>query len=161
MTQFDSLKKLISAYEKDPSRALQHSFCYDLKRNWSVSVSWGYTLQLYPSLVSAKKLGTAFLTFQSWRTWNNGPFTFNTRPISKDPCEKPVMYFLDRAQRDNGDRTLTTYTRLVEESAKECDRPDYAPAFTVKFFNVSSARLNPAIWTMVSNSLSFSLSVNF
>ncbi|XWS67109.1 hypothetical protein CRYUN_Cryun05aG0258700 [Craigia yunnanensis] len=148
MTQIDSLKKLISAYEKDPSRALQHSFCYDLKRNWSVSVSWGYTLQLYPSLVTAKKLETAFLTFQSWRTWNNGPFKFNTRPISKDPCERPIMYFLDRVQRDSGYSTLTTYTRHVEESAKECDRPDYAPALAVKFFNVSSAKLNPAIWRM-------------
>ncbi|XVE96920.1 hypothetical protein REPUB_Repub02eG0265500 [Reevesia pubescens] len=146
MNQIDSLKKLITAYEKDPSRTLQHSFCYDLKRNWSVSVSWGYSLQLYPSLVTAKKLETAFLTFQSWRTWNNGPFTFNTRPIGKDPCEKPVMYFLDRAERVNGDRTLTSYTRHIEDSAKDCGRPDYAPALSVNFFNVSSARLNPAIW---------------
>lgn len=160
MTQIDSLKKLISAYEKDPSRALQHSFCYDLKRNWSVSVSWGYNLQLYPSLIKAKKLETAIQTFQSWRTWSNGPFTFNTRLIGADPCERPVMYYLDRAQTVNGDRTLTSYKKYVEEgSAKECDRPDYAPALAVKFFTVSNPRLNPAIWRMVSNYPSLSYTV--
>ncbi|XVF76666.1 hypothetical protein PTKIN_Ptkin13bG0285100 [Pterospermum kingtungense] len=148
MTQIDSLKKLITAYEKDPSRALQHSFCYDLNRNWSVSVSWGYNVQLYPSLITAKKLETAFQTFQSWRTWSNGPFTFNTRPIGYDPCEKPVVYFLDRAEKVNGKTTLTTYKRHVEESAKECDRPDYASALAIKFFTVSNPRLNPAIWRM-------------
>ncbi|XVE76414.1 hypothetical protein DITRI_Ditri12bG0170800 [Diplodiscus trichospermus] len=155
MTQIDSLKKLITAYEKDPSRVLQQSFCYDLKHNWTVSVSWGYTLQLYPSLVTAKKLETTLLTFQSWRTWKNGPFTFNTRSIGNDPCERPVIYFLDRAQRVNGYRILTTYTRHVEESTEECNR------LAVKFVNVSNGRLNPAIWRMVSNSHSLSLCVNF
>ncbi|KAB1994641.1 hypothetical protein ES319_D13G112600v1 [Gossypium barbadense] len=148
MTRIGSLQKLITAYEKDPSRALQHSFCYDFKRNWSISVSWGYNVQLYPSLVTAKKLETAFSTFQSWRTWSNGPFTFNTRPVEKDPCERPVTYFLGSAERVNGDTTLTTYVRNVEDSAKECDRPDYNRAVAVQFFNVSSARLSPAIWRM-------------
>ncbi|KAK9006773.1 hypothetical protein V6N11_019107 [Hibiscus sabdariffa] len=69
----------------DPSRALQQSFCYGLKRNWSISVSWGYTVQLYPYIVTAKKLETAFSTFQSWKSWQNGPFTFNTRPVEEDP----------------------------------------------------------------------------
>ncbi|XP_021289602.1 uncharacterized protein LOC110420566 [Herrania umbratica] len=147
-TQIYSIKKLLSAYEKDPSRALQHSFCYDLKRNWSVSVSWGYTVQLYPSLVTAKKLETAFLTFKSWRSWNDEPFIFNTRPVGQDPCERPVIYFLDRAERVNGDRTLTTYIRYVDGSETECDKPDYAPTSAVQFFHVSSARLNPAIWRM-------------
>ncbi|KAE8684796.1 ribulose bisphosphate carboxylase/oxygenase activase 1 [Hibiscus syriacus] len=148
MTRIESLKKLIAAYEKDPSRALQHSFCYDLKRNRSVSVSWGYTAQLYPYLDTPKKLETAFSTFQSWRTRKNGPFTFNTRPVEKDPCERPVTYFLDRAESVKGDRTLTRYARHVEESVKECERPDHTRASGVKFIGVLSAKLDPAIWTM-------------
>ncbi|KAF2288650.1 hypothetical protein GH714_009963 [Hevea brasiliensis] len=40
MTRIDSLKKLIVPYGMDPGRTLQHSFCYDLNRNWSVSISW-------------------------------------------------------------------------------------------------------------------------
>ncbi|CAB4284563.1 unnamed protein product [Prunus armeniaca] len=59
LTQIDSVEKLVSGYEVDPSRILQQSFCYDLNRNWSVSVSWGYTVQLYPFLVTSKKLETA------------------------------------------------------------------------------------------------------
>ncbi|GMN60084.1 hypothetical protein TIFTF001_029176 [Ficus carica] len=63
MTRIDSLNKLKSACEMDLGRTLQHSFYYDLWHNWSVLVSWGYTVQLYPSLVTAKKLETALLTF--------------------------------------------------------------------------------------------------
>ncbi|OMO66397.1 hypothetical protein CCACVL1_21180 [Corchorus capsularis] len=148
MTQIESLKKLISAYEKDPSRALQHSFCYDLKRNWSISVSWGYTLQLYPSLVTAKILETPLLTFKSWRSWHNEPFTFNTRPIGDDTCQKPIVFWFDRVERVKDDWTLTSYTRHFEESEKDCDRQDYAPALAVRFFNVSSSKLNPSIWNM-------------
>ncbi|KAK8532011.1 hypothetical protein V6N13_131360 [Hibiscus sabdariffa] len=148
MTQIESLKKLTTAYEMDPSRALQQSFCYDLKRNRSISVSWGYTVQLYPYIVTAKKLETAFSTFQSWKTWQNGPFTFNTRPVEEDPCARPLSYFLDHAESVDGNRTRTRYARHVEESGKECDKPDYARASGVKFVGVSSAKLNPAIWSM-------------
>ncbi|KAJ1390005.1 hypothetical protein SESBI_37824 [Sesbania bispinosa] len=37
----DSVKKLRSGYEMDPDRILQRSMCYDLRRNWTVLISWG------------------------------------------------------------------------------------------------------------------------
>ncbi|GAV76551.1 DUF604 domain-containing protein, partial [Cephalotus follicularis] len=148
LNQIDSLKKLISAYEKDPDRTLQHSFCYSLKRNWSVSVSWGYTVQLYPSLETAKKLETAFLTFQSWKSWSNEPFTFNTRPMSDDPCERPVVYFLDRVKRVGKGQSLTIYKRFEVESGKECNRHDYAPLLAVNFANISASTMRPDIWKL-------------
>nr|POF12384.1 beta-1,3-glucosyltransferase [Quercus suber] len=146
LTQLDSFKKLISAYNMDPSRTLQHSFCYDLKRNWSVSVSWGYTVQLYPSLLTAKELETAFLTFQTFRTSSEKPFTFNTRPVSTDQCKKPILYYLDRVQRVGVSQTLTTYKRHVEDSEIGCGRVDYASALIVPSFNVSASSFNPELW---------------
>ncbi|OVA15581.1 Protein of unknown function DUF604 [Macleaya cordata] len=116
-TQMDSLKLLVSAYKTDPSRTLQQSFCHDLKRKWSVSVSWGYTTQIYPSLLTAKELGTAMLTFQTWGSWSHDPFLFNTRDMSPEPCEQPLIYFLDRVDEIGDNETMTSYKRHHVDNA--------------------------------------------
>lgn len=150
MSQIESLKKLMGAYKTDPNRAVQQSFCYDLSRNWTVSVSWGYTVQLYPSLETAKRLETAYLTFKSWRSWSDEPFTFNTQYFSPNPCERPIIYFLDRVQKvgKGKDQTLTTYERVKSEHDKDCDNKAYAPALAVKRFQVSASTLDPDHWKL-------------
>ncbi|PRQ43178.1 hypothetical protein RchiOBHm_Chr3g0465641 [Rosa chinensis] len=146
LTPIDSVKKLVRVYKMDPGRTLQHSFCYDLRRNWSVSVSWGYTVQLYPSLVTAKNLETALETFQTWRSWEMGPYTFNTRSVSPDPCKRPLVYFLDRVESVGGDETLTMYKRYAEKEEKDCLQRDYIAALKVQFFNVSASNFKPNLW---------------
>lgn len=152
-TQIDALRRLISAYKTDPSRILQHSFCYDTIRNWSVSVSWGYTIQIYPSLVTARELETPFLTFKSWRTSSTEPFTFDTRPISEDPCERPIVYFLDRVYEVGSKQTLTTYRKHVEVSDAQCESREYSRVSSVEFIDISLAKWMPALWKMVSTNL--------
>ncbi|CAL5389707.1 unnamed protein product [Camellia sinensis] len=146
LTQIDSLKKLIQVYNLDPGRILQQSFCYDLSRNWSISVSWGYTVQLYPTLVLAKELETPFQTFVSWRSWSQEPFTFNTRVMSSDPCERPVIYFLDQVEEVEMGQTRTTYKRFLGESRKECGQEDYVPVLSVEFVTVLAATFQPDMW---------------
>ncbi|KAG8375246.1 hypothetical protein BUALT_Bualt10G0080300 [Buddleja alternifolia] len=142
----DSIKRLIKSYKSDPTRALQHSFCYDLTRNWSVSVSWGYTVQLYPFLVTAKDLSTPLQTFLTWGTWSQQPFAFNTRAISLNPCERPVIHFLDGVEEFGNRETVTSYRRPYSEHAEQCGDGNYVPAYSIKGFNVSSALLDPGIW---------------
>ncbi|XP_031378967.1 uncharacterized protein LOC116194315 [Punica granatum] len=146
LTRTDSLKRLRTAYELDSDRTLQHSFCHELTRNWSISISWGYTIQLYPSLPTAKELETAPQTFWTWRTWSTEPFTFNTRPVSANPCKQPVIYFLDGAY-DSGStgETVTTYRRHVD-GGKGCDRHEYVAARGVERFNVRASKFNPDLW---------------
>ncbi|PQQ11138.1 uncharacterized protein Pyn_16804 [Prunus yedoensis var. nudiflora] len=147
LTRIDSVKKLVSGYELDPGRILQHSFCYDLNRNWSVSVSWGYTVRLYPFLVTAKKLETAVETFRTWRSWDAGPFTFNTQPVSSDMCERPVVFMLDRVESVGGGKTLTGYKRYsTGKEEKDCPKYNYTSALAVQFFNVSAPKFNPDLW---------------
>ncbi|KAL6128190.1 hypothetical protein ACLB2K_071546 [Fragaria x ananassa] len=110
-SHLDAVKALIHAYRVDPPRILQQSLCYDRRRKWTVSISWGYTLQLYPSMVSALELKTPLQTFKTWRSWTDGPFTFNTRPVSSNPCEKPITYFLEHVKDGRSGNTLTTYKR--------------------------------------------------
>ncbi|KAI4324457.1 hypothetical protein MLD38_029946 [Melastoma candidum] len=143
--RIESVQKLMNAHQLDPSRTLQHSFCYDPKRNWTVSISWGYTVQLYPTLVPAKELETAFQTFQSWKSWSSEPFTFNTRGMSQNPCERPVVYFLDEARNVGRGETLTTYLKYVEK--EECGRWDYAMVQRVRGFNVSALKFSPRWWS--------------
>ncbi|KAA8518939.1 hypothetical protein F0562_016287 [Nyssa sinensis] len=148
LTQIDSLKKLVQAYKTDPGRVLQHSFCYDLRRKWSVSVSWGYTIQLYPSLVTAKELETAFQTFVTWRSWRHEPFTFNTRIMSPDPCGKPLIYFFDGVEggETGQNHTITTYKRHLDGPGKGCDQKEYVPALSILYFNVSAAKFEADTW---------------
>lgn len=144
-SRIDSVKTVVEAYRSDPSRALQHSFCYDLKRNWSISVSWGYTIQLYPSLVTAKDLATPLQTFLTWRSWSQDPFTFNTRVFSMDPCKQPVMYFLDGVTKVGDGGTMTSYMR-PPQPRKQCGKDNYRPALSIQMFKVSAPILDPSIW---------------
>ncbi|GFQ06523.1 beta-1 3-n-acetylglucosaminyltransferase lunatic fringe [Phtheirospermum japonicum] len=111
MNRFDSVRKLMSAYKSDPSRALQQSFCYDLTRNWSISVSWGYAVQLYPFLVRPDELNTPFQTFITYAK-ANGPFMFNTRAFKPDPCKMPIDFYFDGVEKFGDGSTLTLYNRL-------------------------------------------------
>ncbi|XP_024176926.1 uncharacterized protein LOC112182643 [Rosa chinensis] len=146
-THLDSVKSLVHAYRVDPSRILQQSFCYDRRRQWTVSISWGYTIQLYPSMVSALELQTPLQTFKTWRSWTNGPFTFNTRPVSSNPCEQPITYFLEDVKDGNSGDTLTTYKRFVSDKGKKCKRADYAYAMAMQRIVVVSRKMDPQYWT--------------
>ncbi|XP_011094901.1 uncharacterized protein LOC105174478 [Sesamum indicum] len=147
MDRVASIRKLMNAYKYDSGRALQQSFCYDLTRNWSVSVSWGYTVQLYPFLVRAKDLNTPLQTFLTWRTWSQEPFTFNTRVLRMEPCERPVIFYFDGAQELGNGNTVTWYRRPQSMQWKQCDRNNFAAAYMVKSFNVSATYLNSRLWT--------------
>ncbi|XP_073158536.1 uncharacterized protein [Henckelia pumila] len=145
-SRIDSVKRLVKAYKSDPARALQHSFYHDLSRNWSVSVSWGYTVQLYPFLVTGKDLSTPLQTFLTWRSWSQEPFTFNTRVMSLDPCERPVIFYFDGVKDAGKGKTWTWYKRNPYMRRRRCEREDYAAAYLVKGFNVSAAVLDPQLW---------------
>lgn len=148
--RIESVKMLVDVYKTDPSRILQHTFCYDLTRNWSISISWGYNVQLYPFLVSAKDLNTPLQTFLTWRTWSQEPFSFNTRPLSLDPCERPVVHFLGGVNEFRSENTtITSYKKMNADNRQYCDREDYKAAYSVLGFNVSSLVLDPRIWTKV------------
>ncbi|CAI9098276.1 OLC1v1034896C1 [Oldenlandia corymbosa var. corymbosa] len=148
MDRVDSVKTLVKAYESDPSRALQHTFCYDLKRNWSISISWGYTVQLYPTLLTAQDLATPVQTFLTWKSWAPEPFTFNTRANTLDPCERPVVYYFDGVDRKSvkGVETTTSSYSRPPQSVKQCEKDIYEPALAILKFNVTAAILHPDTW---------------
>lgn len=149
LDRINSLKKLTNAYELDPSRTLQRSFCHDPSKNLSISIAWGYMVQVYASLLTGKELDTTLLTFQTWR-WGNEPFTFDTRAMSAMPCDRPLVYFLDSVRVAEGDHTVTSYKRHGKGEGEECNKiREYASAMRIDRFNVSAPRFDPSLWKKV------------
>lgn len=148
-TRIDSLKSLIKAYQIDPARIIQQSFCYDHMQKWSISIAWGHSVQLYLSMIPANDLQTPLQTFKTWRSWRNGPFTFNTRPVSSDPCKHPILYFLNEVLEVGKSGTVTTYERYVDKEGKRCERADYVHAMSVQRFIVSSLKMDTEYWEKV------------
>ncbi|MCL7030376.1 hypothetical protein MKW94_015867 [Papaver nudicaule] len=140
---------MVGASTMDIGRVLQQSICHDLKRKWSVSVSWGYTAQIYPWLVADNVLGMALQTFRTWKSWGNEPFTFNTRPISPEPCDQPLVYFLDNVDGvGENNVTLTSYKRLVPApGSNDCNRDEFRSAFAVHSVNITSPTMDPVEWS--------------
>ncbi|KAK9700091.1 hypothetical protein RND81_08G216600 [Saponaria officinalis] len=142
LTQENSVKKLMNSYHIDPKLTLQQSFCYDHELNRSISVAWGYTAQLYPSLVSSRMLSRPFQTFSTWRSFKDGPFVFNTRPFGDDPCKKPVVYYVDEVRDAGGGVTLSVYKRL-DDGERKCGELAYVNVTMVEKITVVATKSSP------------------
>ncbi|KAJ0987813.1 hypothetical protein J5N97_006169 [Dioscorea zingiberensis] len=152
-TQLEALRSLMDASRHDPARTLQQTFCYnrDQGHNWSVSVSWGYTAQLYHWVLAPHDLEVPLRTFQTWRSYKDGPFVFNTRPYTVDKNCKPMLFFLDRVRegRKRAPITITDYSRYEPSAAVDttgCRRPGFAAASEVQTIRVVAPKMNPDEW---------------
>lgn len=150
-SQHDALQSLLGAARLDPSRVLQQSFCYDSRRGRSFSVSWGYTAQIYPHILSPNDLSMPLRTFRTWRSYQDGPFTFNTRPWADDPCERPLLYFVERVDDLGEGGTRTAYYRQKKDRKEECAKTEYVAALEIEKITVLAPRMMPHDWRKVSH----------
>ncbi|CAL9121390.1 unnamed protein product, partial [Musa textilis] len=152
-----ALRTLMDAASLDPARILQQCFCYEAQRGfaWSVSVSWGYTVQLYPRVLAANDMEVPLRTFKTWRSFGDGPFTFNTRRAAPDrPCDRSLLYFLSSVKKKNGQdgsgSTMSEYSRYREEEDGRCKGlPGYGAALKVETVKVFAPKMDPAAWRRV------------
>lgn len=154
-SQLESLRILTTAYKVDPARTMQQCFCYYHKYKWSISVSWGYAVQIYPWLLSPKELEIPLRTFRTWRSWSDGPFTFNTRPLSSDPCKQPIIFYFESIREDEkGKPVVTTYKKSPIKQENKCNQANYAHAFIIDKILVYSLKME---WEKVCPSFSLSI----
>ncbi|XP_021748215.1 uncharacterized protein LOC110714060 [Chenopodium quinoa] len=98
MTRLQALQRLKIAAEVDSDSLMQQSICYDSTRNWTVSVSWGYAVQIIRGSITPREMQRPSRTFFNWYNRDEpASFAFNTRPFTKHPCEKPFIYYLSKA----------------------------------------------------------------
>ncbi|XP_047969463.1 uncharacterized protein LOC125213132 [Salvia hispanica] len=145
-TQFESVTALMKAYEADPPRTLQQCFCYHRNHNWSVSVSWGYAVQIFPALLTAKELEMPQQTFKTWRTFSSGPFTFNTRPLSSDPCKRPAVFFLSSAEEEGSEGTITAYRKAGDRVMSSGCNKDFNRAMAIENVTVLAPKMEQQEW---------------
>ncbi|XP_042476233.1 uncharacterized protein LOC122057934 [Macadamia integrifolia] len=120
MDRHQSLKHLMEAAKVDSSRLLQQTICYHKKSNWSFSISWGYSAQIYEKILPPSVLQRPLQTFLPWSNGARLGFMFNTRPISNDPCEAPHVFFFGSVERASRTQVITNYTRSWPRDLPTC-----------------------------------------
>ncbi|XP_041994864.1 uncharacterized protein LOC121745110 [Salvia splendens] len=111
----ESLKLLMEAATLDESRLLQQSICYLKKYNWTLSAAWGYSVELYETILPPSHLYRPRETFAQWMKGASPPYMFNARPLSTDPCDAPHLFFLVP-----GPGRVTAYRRTSPRGLPVC-----------------------------------------
>jgi len=111
----------MKAARVDQSRLLQQTICYERSRNWSFSIAWGYSAQVYESIITPSVLEKPLETFLPWRKGLKQTFMFNTRRLSKNPCEMPHDFYLESVEKiAQKDEIITSYTRRSPRRMPPC-----------------------------------------
>ncbi|XP_074286576.1 uncharacterized protein LOC141611836 [Silene latifolia] len=123
MNQTQGLKHFFKAYRADPGGILQQTVCYDHSSNVTVSVSWGYAVQVFdgnqllPDILSSQR------TFTPWRRRGiniSGQYSLDTRDYPRDHCKRPIVFFFEDVASGTG-RVWTKYSRHTD---RKCPRSD-------------------------------------
>ncbi|XP_059297655.1 uncharacterized protein LOC132050431 [Lycium ferocissimum] len=106
----------------DQSRLLQQSICYHKPKNWTFSISWGYSIQIYESIFPPSFIQIPLQTFIPWSKMFRPFFVINTRLLSNNPCEAPHMLFFESMKKVSGGNShlLTNYTRRYPRKLPPC-----------------------------------------
>lgn len=123
MNKTQSMEHLFKAVKADSARVLQQTVCYDRSNKLTISIAWGYSIQVFegnellPDLLSVQK------SFTSWRRGAGvvSHCMFNTREYPKDQCKRPVAFFLDSITSDSEGVVRSKYSRYAD---KGCPRTD-------------------------------------
>ncbi|XP_062012258.1 uncharacterized protein LOC133728845 [Rosa rugosa] len=122
MNRSESVNHLMKAARVDRSRLLQQTICYHRPSNWSFSISWGYSAHIYENVIPRSTLQRPLETFRPYKKNVRPPFfMFNTRWPSNDPCKAPHVFYFDSIdQRVEGNKTVTTYSRVAPRGLLPC-----------------------------------------
>ncbi|XP_075498177.1 uncharacterized protein LOC142536753 isoform X1 [Primulina tabacum] len=113
MTTINSLHHLFQAVTIDSQRILQQTVCYDRWFSWTISISWGYAIQIFPRNVNLHDALRTRETYVPWRKGGgaNNLYGVDTAGLEADPCRRPPVFFLDKVWL-SGDRVRSSYRRM-------------------------------------------------
>ncbi|KAK4738827.1 hypothetical protein R3W88_002524 [Solanum pinnatisectum] len=110
VTRVKALKRLKKPITLDSAGLMQQSICYDRPRKWTISVSWGYSVQINRGILPAREIEKPITTFNDWyETGDENSLTFNTRPYHGNGCQRPYFYLLSNAYASTNDTTTSVY----------------------------------------------------
>lgn len=112
-TRVQALRKLMVPMNIDSAGLIQQSICYDKARHWTVSVSWGFAVQVFRGMLSPREVEMPSRTFLNWyRRADYTAYAFNTRAVARNPCQKAFVFYMSRTRLDNfTNQTVSEYLR--------------------------------------------------
>nr|GMD01657.1 uncharacterized protein LOC109148236 [Ipomoea batatas] len=113
VTRVQALQRLLIPANLDSAGIMQQSICYDKARSWTISVSWGFAVQIFRGVLSPREIEMPSRTFLNWyKRADYTAYAFNTRPVMRNPCQRPFVFYLSSAKMDpSGNQTVSKYTR--------------------------------------------------
>ena len=115
MTTTKSLQHLFEAVNVDSERILQQTVCYERRFSWTISVSWGYGVQVFQNNMLLPDVLRVEKTFKQWKEGNvlAGIYTFNTRELHPDQCKRPTIFYLDKVSSGK-DGIISSYRKYSQ-----------------------------------------------
>ncbi|XP_010557014.1 PREDICTED: uncharacterized protein LOC104826156 [Tarenaya hassleriana] len=145
-TTVAAVSHLFRAAAIDPARIFQLSVCYDRWFSWTISVSWGYAVQIHGRHMHLPDVLPAQETFRPWKPNQNvmsRQYTFNTREIRSDPCQRPVTFYMEDVSFT---RHGTTSIRSVYRQAYEnCTHDPVSSPRKIHEIRVFSNKFEPDV----------------
>ncbi|XP_010456306.1 PREDICTED: uncharacterized protein LOC104737750 [Camelina sativa] len=123
-SRVNAVKKLMIPAKLDSASLVQQSVCYDTSRQWTMSISWGYTVQITRTYMPARMMEMPTRTFNDWhKRYDFTNVAFNTRPITYTDCQRPRVFYLSRAFNNSSSDQTTTITEYMrhDEWYPSCD----------------------------------------
>lgn len=121
-TREESLSHLFKAVNVDPERMFQQLICYDRWFWWTISVSWGYVVQVFPHHMTLPDALKVQETFQPWkrsRAVSASIYTFNTRELHPDVCRRQTNFFMesvDQKRHEEDQLVQSVYRKYVDNN---------------------------------------------
>ena len=113
VTRVQALQRLTIPMKLDSAGLMQQSICYAKSMRWTVSVSWGFTVQIFRGVFSPREIEMPSRTFLNWyKKADYTAYAFNTRPVYRNPCQKPFVFYMSNARLNSStDQTVSEYVR--------------------------------------------------
>ncbi|KAG7956517.1 hypothetical protein I3843_11G128200 [Carya illinoinensis] len=144
VTRVQALQRLTVPMKLDSAGLMQQSICYDQSKRWTISVSWGFAVQIFRGVFSPREIEMPARTFLNWyRKADYTAYAFNTRPVSRNPCQKPFVFYLSKARLSSMNQTMSEYVRHhVSHPACKWKMADPASLDRVEVYK----KLDPHLW---------------
>ncbi|KAK3122671.1 hypothetical protein QOZ80_8AG0616620 [Eleusine coracana subsp. coracana] len=139
MDRTRAMQHFFRAANADPARILQQTVCYDRFRSLTVSIAWGYSVQVFKGNVLLPDLLAVQKTFVPWKRGRNvtDVYMFDTKHYPRDECKRGALFFLKSISSSEG-KTETTFNR---QPSRKCS-PDLTPLRNVNLIKVTSEQLH-------------------
>ncbi|KAL6857263.1 hypothetical protein ACP4OV_018645 [Aristida adscensionis] len=139
MDRTRAIQHFFQAADADPARILQQTVCYDRSRSLTVSIAWGYSVQVFKGNVLLPDLLAVQKTFVPWKRGRNftDVYMFDTKHYPRDECKRAALFFLKSISSGEG-KTESTYNR---QPPRKC-LPDLIPLRSLSLIKVTSEKLH-------------------